>query len=131
MKFRIFAYSDAQPHPDKTDPADEPHASPTDPADEPYAEPTDPADEPHPDRPIQQTTEQPAEGTPADASQPPPRKKPAGGGSEIMSAEQGEEIGRKLEEFEKGQQKLVEKFGELEKDYQFLKATMRRPRAHP
>jgi hypothetical protein len=116
-----------EPQADPTDPADLPHADATDPADLPHADRTDPADLPHPDDYFGDPFARPAEpetAPPPDTQAAP--KRHSDGSAEVMTAEMGEEIARKLEEFERAQKKVFEKFDEIEKDYAFIKAAMGR-----
>jgi len=130
--------SDA-PHSTDTDPAAEPHSVQTPGADEPKPTPDDSMDEPHPDVPDDTAIDAGgpgAEGKPAasEAGSTPasaPKKKPGAGGATIMSAEQGDELGRKLEEYEKAQAQLLEKLDKLGEDIEFTKSSLRRPPAPP
>ena len=64
--------------------------------------------------------------SPGDSSGEKPKETPkAAGGATIMTAEQGEDLAKKIDKVQEDQKKILEKLDQLEKEMDFLKASVR------
>lgn len=71
---------------------------------------------------------QPDGGGEATGGAPAPKKETAkggGAGASIMTAEQGEDLAKKLDKLQEDQKKILEKLDDLHKEMDFLKASVR------